>query len=188
MIVTAWIVGVAAALLVLLSIGLALFSAWTARRVEKLLPPPGRFIDVDGATLHYLDEGSGPPLLLIHGLAGQTRVFTHSLLDRLTSEHRVIILDRPGSGYSTRPARASAAVSAQAATIARFIEAIGVEQPLVVGHRCCGDWQSDRRYCAASSPGHRQFRCRSPTAILCSMWLSAPTRSRPITRRAAADC
>jgi pimeloyl-ACP methyl ester carboxylesterase len=138
MTVTAWIVGVAAVLLVLVTIGMALFTAWTARGVEKRLPPPGRFIDVDGATLHYLDEGSGPPLLLIHGLAGQVRVFTHSLLDRLKTEHRVIILDRPGSGYSTRPAQASAAIRAQARTIARFIEEIGVEQPLVVGHSLGG--------------------------------------------------
>jgi pimeloyl-ACP methyl ester carboxylesterase len=138
MAVIAWTVGVAAALLVLVSIATALFSVWTARRVEKRLPPPGRFVDVDGTTLHYLDEGSGPPLVLIHGLAGQMRVFTHSLLERLKTEHRVIILDRPGSGYSTRPAQASAAISAQARTIARFIEAIGVEQPLVVGHSLGG--------------------------------------------------
>jgi pimeloyl-ACP methyl ester carboxylesterase len=133
-----WIVGSTVALFAVLGIGLGLFAAWTARQVEKRLPPPGRFIEVDGTTLHYLDEGSGPPLLLIHGLAGQMRVFTHSLLDRLKTEHRVIILDRPGSGHSTRPAQASAAVGAQARTIARFIEAIGVEQPLVVGHSLGG--------------------------------------------------
>jgi len=138
MITTAWIIGAAAGVILLIIVGLALFAAWTARRVEKRLPPLGRFIEVDGARLHYLDEGSGPPLILIHGLAGQVRVFTHSLLDRLKAEHRVIILDRPGSGHSTRPAQASAAVTAQAGTIARFIEAIGVERPLVVGHSLGG--------------------------------------------------
>src|SRR5208282_5547742 len=103
MITVVWIVGVALLLLVLVIGGLVVFSARTARQVEKAVPPLGRFIDVDGARIHYLDEGSGPPLLLIHGLAGQMRHFTHSLLDLLKSDYRVVIVDRPGSGYSTRP-------------------------------------------------------------------------------------
>src|SRR5271155_393210 len=118
MIVAAWIVGIIVLLLILLLGGLAVFSTRTARRGEKVLPANGHFIEVDGARIHYLDKGSGPPLVLIHGLAGQTRVFTHSLLDRLKSEYRVIILDRPGSGYSTRGRRASATINAQAQTIA----------------------------------------------------------------------
>jgi pimeloyl-ACP methyl ester carboxylesterase len=138
MIVAAWIVGIIVLLLILLLGGLAVFSARTARRVEKLLPAHGHFIEVDGARIHYLDEGSGPPLVLIHGLAGQTRVFTHSLLDRLKSEYRVIILDRPGSGYSTRARGASATINAQAQTIAHFIAALGLKRPLIVGHSLGG--------------------------------------------------
>ncbi len=118
--------------------GLALFTLWTAWRIEKALPPLGRFIDVDGARIHYLDRGSGPQLLCIHGLAGQMRNFTYSLLAALQSDFRVVILDRPGSGYSTRPAGASATLSAQAATIARFIDKLGLERPLVVGHSLGG--------------------------------------------------
>jgi pimeloyl-ACP methyl ester carboxylesterase len=138
MIVVAWIVGGLAAALVLLAVALALFAAWTAHRVEAAVPPLGRFIDVDGAHIHYRDEGSGPPLLLIHGLAGQMRNFTHSLFDRLKSDYRVVVLDRPGSGYSTRPPDAPATISAQAATIARFANAIGLDQPVVVGHSLGG--------------------------------------------------
>jgi len=138
MITMAWIVGIVVLLLILLLGGLAVFSARTARQVEKLLPAHGHFIEVDGARIHYLDEGSGPPLVLIHGLAGQTRVFTHSLLDRLKTEYRVIILDRPGSGYSTRARGASATINAQAQTIAHFIEALGLKRPLIVGHSLGG--------------------------------------------------
>ena len=87
--IIASIVGIAIAIFIVLAIGLVLFSAWTARQVEKRLPPRGRFIDVDGARIHYLDEGSGPALLLVHGLAGQMHNFTHSLFDRLKREHRV---------------------------------------------------------------------------------------------------
>ena len=138
MIAAAWIIGAALLLLGLTAAGLALFSARTARQVEQAVPPLGRFIEVDGARIHYLDEGSGPPLLLIHGLAGQMLHFTYSLLDRLKGDYRVVILDRPGSGYSTRPPQASAAISAQARAIASFAKALGLERPLVVGHSLGG--------------------------------------------------
>jgi pimeloyl-ACP methyl ester carboxylesterase len=138
MIALTWIVGGLVVLLVLVLGGLALYAAWTARRVEAAVPPLGRFIDVDGAHIHYLDEGSGPPLLLIHGLAGQMRNFTYSLVDKLKRDYRVVVLDRPGSGYSTRQRDAPVTITAQAATIARFARAIGLDRPVVVGHSLGG--------------------------------------------------
>jgi pimeloyl-ACP methyl ester carboxylesterase len=134
----AWIVLILVIVLALPGVALALYAAWTARQVEKRLPPCGRFIEVDGARIHYVDEGSGPPIVLIHGLGGQMHNFTHSLLDRLKRDHRVIIIDRPGSGYSTRPRRGSASLAAQAHTIAHFIDALGLKRPLVVGHSLGG--------------------------------------------------
>lgn len=134
----AWIAGTAVAVAGLGIAGLVLFTAWTAGQVEKNLPPRGRFIDVDGSRIHYLDEGSGPPVLLIHGLGGQMHNFTHSLLGRLKQDFRVVILDRPGSGYSTRPAKAEATISAQATVISRFCRKIGLGRPLIVGHSLGG--------------------------------------------------
>jgi pimeloyl-ACP methyl ester carboxylesterase len=136
--IVAWIIGSVALLLGLALGGLVVFTAWTARQVQKTLPPRGRFIDIDGSRIHYLDEGSGPPLLLIHGLAGQTGNFAHSLLEHLKRDHRVVVLDRPGSGYSTRPPRASAAIAAQAQMVSHFIAALRLERPLVVGHSLGG--------------------------------------------------
>lgn len=132
---TVWIVAVVAVAVVVA--GLVAFTAWTASRIEKLLPPAGRFVEVDGARIHYLDEGSGPPLLLIHGLSGQMHNFTHGLLAPLRRDFRVVIIDRPGSGYSTRGPRATGVV-AQARVIAGFCERIGLKQPLVVGHSLGG--------------------------------------------------
>jgi pimeloyl-ACP methyl ester carboxylesterase len=132
-----WLIA-AAALLSFLGIALVLYTWRVARQVESALPPQGRFIDIGGARIHYLDEGSGPVILLIHGLGGQMRNFTHSLTGKLKGEFRVIALDRPGSGYSARPADASAAIGAQANAVAGFIEAMGLEEPLVVGHSLGG--------------------------------------------------
>jgi len=133
-----WIASLAIALILLVLIGLVLFTAWTARQVEKKMPPCGQFIDIDGTRLHYLDQGSGPPLLLIHGLAGQVHNFAHSLLGRLAHDYRVVVLDRPGSGYSSLPNDALAPLPAQARIISRFCRALGLERPLVVGHSLGG--------------------------------------------------
>nr|WP_281244353.1 alpha/beta hydrolase [Sphingomonas rubra] len=73
---------------------------------------------------------------MIHGLAGQMRNFSYALLDRLAADHRVILIDRPGSGYSV--AGEAANVRAQAAQIARFAQTLGLERPLVVGHSLGG--------------------------------------------------
>jgi pimeloyl-ACP methyl ester carboxylesterase len=70
---------------------------------------------------------------MIHGLGGTMRSFTYSLVDELRGEFRVLALDRPGSGYSTRPDD-RADIPHQAQLVARFIAAKGLNRPLVVGH------------------------------------------------------
>ncbi len=118
--------------------GLVIFTAITARRVETALPPRGQFVEVAGARIHYLDKGSGPPIVILHGLGGQMGNFTYALLERLTDEFRVILMDRPGSGYSTRAPGATGRLTEQAAIVAQFIRKLGLERPLLVGHSLGG--------------------------------------------------
>ncbi|HTA40666.1 MAG TPA: alpha/beta hydrolase [Candidatus Acidoferrales bacterium] len=109
-----------------------------ASKIERAVPPLGTVIDLDGERIHYVDRGSGAPIVLIHGLAGNLRNYTYALVDRLANDFRVIALDRPGSGYSPRSHKTSASLAAQSATIARLIHALGLERPLVVGHSLGG--------------------------------------------------
>jgi pimeloyl-ACP methyl ester carboxylesterase len=119
--------------------GLVAFAANTARKVEAAVPPLGQFIEIDGQRLHYLDSGgSRPALVMIHGLGGNLRHYTYALKDKLAGEFRVIAVDRPGSGYSQRPDDAPARLGAQAGTLAKFIRALGLKQPLLVGHSLGG--------------------------------------------------
>jgi pimeloyl-ACP methyl ester carboxylesterase len=130
---------IAAAILVILILGgLVIFAAVTARRVELALPPRGRFLDVPGARIHYLDQGSGPSIVLVHGLGGQMGNFTHSLVERLTDDFRVIVIDRPGSGYSTRARDEFARINLQAEMVTQFIRGLGLGSPLLVGHSLGG--------------------------------------------------
>ena len=117
---------------------LALYSQWAGRRAEKQAPADGAFLDVDGARLHYLDRGDGPAIVMVHGLGGQSRNFSYALLDQLSPRHRVILVDRPRSGYSTAAPGTEPGIADQAALIARFIERLGLEKPLLVGHSLGG--------------------------------------------------
>lgn len=129
------------ALLVLAAI-LVLFSAWTARKVQSVLPPKGRFVDVPGARLHIREFGEPragePAILMIHGLAGQLSHYTYGVVGRLAERHRIVVVDRPGSGYSTRAPGTSADLSAQAASMAALIRTLGPGQAFVVGHSLGG--------------------------------------------------
>lgn len=118
--------------------GLAAFSSLSARSAERRVPPEGRFLDVDGARLHYIDIGSGPAIVMIHGLTGQLRNFTYALTELLVSDYRVIVVDRPGSGYSTYNRVGGRGLDAQAAIIGHFIKALKLDRPLLVGHSLGG--------------------------------------------------
>ncbi|AOI89196.1 alpha/beta fold hydrolase [Burkholderia pseudomultivorans] len=117
---------------------LALFAAYVARRVTRAFPPEGRFVDVGGDRIHYVEYGDGPPLVFVHGLAGQLRNFAYLPLARLAQRHRVILLDRPGAGRSIRGASSQANVFAQARTVAAFIDALRLDRPVLVGHSLGG--------------------------------------------------
>lgn len=120
-------------------VGLASWSAYVARKAEEMVPADGQFADVAGARLHYVDKGprDAPAIVMVHGLMGQMRNFSHSLSDRLAEDHRVVLIDRPGWGHSSidgpRPG-----IVAQAAMIAALIEQLGLEKPLLVGHSLGG--------------------------------------------------
>jgi pimeloyl-ACP methyl ester carboxylesterase len=130
------------ALLALAGLLAYLFTVYMARKVEALLPPRGRFVDVPGARLHVREfdgrDPAAPAILLVHGLAGQLDHYTYGVTGRLSGRYRVIAVDRPGSGFSTRTPGTPADLGTQAATLAALIERLGLEAPFVVGHSLGG--------------------------------------------------
>jgi haloalkane dehalogenase len=67
-----------------------------------LYPFESRFVDIDGARVHYVDEGNGPPLLLLHGNPTWSFLY-RQLIEGLRDRFRCIAPDHPGFGLS-RPA------------------------------------------------------------------------------------
>ena len=118
------------------AIGLVAFTAAVARHAARLVPPCGRFVTVDGVRLHLVEAGEGPTVLMVHGLASQLQTYTYGLQARLQGRYRLVMVDRPGSGYSQ--AGADASLTGQAAVLSGLLRVLGVDRALVVGHSLGG--------------------------------------------------
>lgn len=124
-------IGIAAAALA----ATALINGYRARRAEQQNPPMGRFMEVDGVRLHYMEKGEGPPVVLIHGNIVTAEDFAYSgLFDLVATRYRVVAFDRPGMGYSDRPRGKLWTPAAQADLLRRAFRSLGIERPVVVGH------------------------------------------------------
>lgn len=123
-----------AAALAAVSLPLGAWSAHARRQIERSYPPIGRFVDVPGARLHYLERGTGPEIVLLHGASTNLRDFMPTLVEPLAEDHRVVVFDRPGYGYSTRPRGPWLDPARQAALLHHALSALGVSRPVLVGH------------------------------------------------------
>ncbi|MEO1000512.1 MAG: alpha/beta hydrolase [Pseudomonadota bacterium] len=101
---------------------------------EALYPPEGDFVTVEGTRLHYLRQGAGPPLILIHGASGNLRDWSFGIMGEMAKTHDVIAFDRPGHGYSERPATSGAEIAGQALLMRGAAAALGVERAVLAGH------------------------------------------------------
>src|SRR3954451_2465390 len=79
---------------------LALVNRRLARNAENDNPPDGQFLETGGVRLHYVERGSGAPLVLLHGNGSMIQDFESSGLNDLAGKnYRVIVFDRPGFGH-----------------------------------------------------------------------------------------
>ena len=106
-----------------------------ARRAERLHPPMGRFLTVDGVGLHFLDRGAGPVVVLLHGNGTMAWDFVLSgLVALLETDHRVIAFDRPGFGYSERPRSRFWTPQDQAVLLGQALRILDARPAIIVGH------------------------------------------------------
>ena len=77
---------------------MALVNHRLAKKAESDNPAAGRFLEVNGVRLHYVERGSGAPLVLLHGNGSMIQDFESSgLIDLAAKNYRVIVFDRPAS-------------------------------------------------------------------------------------------
>ena len=87
---------------------------------------------VGGLTFQYLEAGSGPAVILLHGYTQTSRMW-RPLMPRLASDHRVVAPDLPGIGGSSVPTEGIDMASA-ATRIHALARQLGIERAVLVGH------------------------------------------------------
>ncbi len=113
----------------------ALLNRWLANKAERSNPPLGRFVTVNGTRVHYMERGTGTPLVLLHGNGSMVEDFQSSgLIDAAAEKYRVIAFDRPGFGHTPRSRDRSWTPAVQADLIAAAMKQLGASPALVLGH------------------------------------------------------
>ena len=113
----------------------ALVNRRLAKDAERRNPPKGRFLEIDGVRLHYVERGKGEPLVLLHGNGSMIQDFESSgLLDKAAKKYRVIVFDRPGYGHSRRPRGTIWSPEAQADLIHEALRELDATPAIILGH------------------------------------------------------
>jgi pimeloyl-ACP methyl ester carboxylesterase len=113
----------------------ALLNRYLEKKAEQDNPPAGRFNEVNGVRLHYVERGAGDTVVLLHGNGSMIQDFECSgLIDLVAKDHRVIVFDRPGFGHSDRPRGTVWTPDAQAELIEGALSKIGVSKAIILGH------------------------------------------------------
>jgi pimeloyl-ACP methyl ester carboxylesterase len=105
---------------------------------ERSAPPIGKLQVVDGGQMHYLRQGNGEPVVLIHGLGGLLQDFTTPMSDSLSGTCEFIALDRPGYGYSEYATDSPLTIALQTRMIHALLDSLDITRPLLVGHSLGG--------------------------------------------------
>jgi pimeloyl-ACP methyl ester carboxylesterase len=133
--------------LIALAIGLAglvAISTIGAKLIELAHPPRGRFVEVSGGKLHVVELAPAQPvgvdepaIVLLHGASGNLEDMRLAFGDTLAQRWRVILIDRPGRGWSDL-ALADSSPARQAALIHEALARLGVKRAVLVGHSWAG--------------------------------------------------
>ena len=92
-----------------------------------------KYIDTRHGRMHYVDQGSGPPILMVHGTPTHSFEYRH-LIAALSAAHRCIAPDHLGFGRSDRPADFAYTPEAHAAMLGEFVEKLDLDRFTLVVH------------------------------------------------------
>jgi pimeloyl-ACP methyl ester carboxylesterase len=121
---------------------LALITQIGVLALQRTYPAQGKVIEVAGASLNIVDIGprdaGGPPVVMIHGASSNLEIMRQPLGDRLAEKHRVILIDRPGHGWSRRARLDDSTPAIQGRMIDEALEKLGVGRAVLVVHSWSG--------------------------------------------------
>ncbi len=85
-----------------------------------------RWLELDGLKIHYQTAGTGPPLVLLHGLLGGSFCWRDNL-EALAQQHTVFALDLPGHGLSDAPPETDCRMACQTERVSRFMRELRLQ-------------------------------------------------------------
>ncbi|WP_278262242.1 haloalkane dehalogenase [Nocardia sp. AG03] len=134
---------------------------------QSLYPFRSRWFDASTARVHYLDEGSGPPILFCHGAPAWSFLYRH-LVTALRDRYRCVAVDYPGFGLSERPADYGYTIAEHTAVVGELIDHLDLDGFVLMGH----DWGGPIGLGAATT---RADRVRGITLANTAFWpIEAP--------------
>lgn len=129
--------GVLVAVIALSIIGAWGFDVYAMQSADKEYPPPGQFVQVGSAKMHYLCLGSGEPTLVLEAGFGGGALDWMPVMPQLAQHHRVCAFDRLGQDWSD-PAPEPRTFATAADELHMALQALQIERPIVVGHSLGG--------------------------------------------------
>jgi pimeloyl-ACP methyl ester carboxylesterase len=121
---------------------LALVTQAGVLALQRAYPKQGETIAVAGASLNVVDIGprdaAGPPVVMLHGASSNLETMRQPLGDLLARNHRVILIDRPGHGWSSRARPEDSTPAIQGKMIDEALQKLGVSRAIFVVHSWAG--------------------------------------------------
>jgi pimeloyl-ACP methyl ester carboxylesterase len=107
--------------------------------IEQAHLPHGRFIESNGFRQHVIEMGDGGskdslPVVLLHGAGANLQDMNLALGERLAAHHRLVLIDRPGFGFSARKAGECSSPADQAVVLRDVLDELGIDRAILVGH------------------------------------------------------
>jgi pimeloyl-ACP methyl ester carboxylesterase len=107
--------------------------------IPTLLGAQGQFFDAHGVKLHYIERGTGEPLVLLHGRSNNVDLWTSTgILDQLSARYRVVAFDARGHGKSEKPHDAKQYGRELALDVVRLMDHLRIDRAHVVGYSMGG--------------------------------------------------
>jgi pimeloyl-ACP methyl ester carboxylesterase len=110
--------------------------------IERAHPAQGVMIEVAGGRLHVVELGprdaAGPAIVMLHGASSNLEAMRRPLGEQLSKNHRVILIDRPGHGWSTRAHLDDSTPEIQGRMIAEALAKLGVGKAIFLVHSWAG--------------------------------------------------
>jgi haloalkane dehalogenase len=104
---------------------------------EQLYPFQSRFVEVEGNRIHYIDEGTGPTLLLLHPGVGWSFMYS-DIIQELRGRFRCVALDLPGFGLSPATPGYQHTLIGDSRLLERFIQTLGLTDVTLFSHDLTG--------------------------------------------------